>query len=410
MKRLQEALKKVNGTTTPECSSSSAAASDVDEKASGTIDLADVAHTGISPEDHQYDTVVNFQNGQLVTLSVERVVVRGLGPLVPSESSDAASEKSGSNGSTTSLGMFALPGALTHTASGLSVSSTSSVAFARVVAGDKSRVQGVSGLRSFLQDLLKQLPEETTKRKPGRQPKARATAAAATTTTTTPVKATPATPTRTSTAAATSPKTETDTNTTTTGGGRKKVAFAATDSSATESQVGNFVMARWADKKYYAGRVSAEKPGKKFAVRFEDGATRTLSKDQLVFGDKAVAQVLMSRECNVLVEANIYETGLVVGIDADACTYSVLTDSGTVTVPASDLYLDEEQAKAVQIGCGQMEGGGAEGGAEDATATTTATITTTTGRRKRNSDLLKSSPEAGPSSVAEPAAKKSRKR
>lgn len=369
MKRLQETLKQVNGTTTPESSQAECSSQAMGEEKDHFTDSA-------NPEDHRFETEVLFQNGSLQSLMVHRV----LRPMlqVTAESSDASSEKSGSNGSTTSLGPFALPGALTHTASGLSVSSTSS-AGAHPTAAEKSLVQGVSGLRYFLQDLIKKLPEE--KKKPvGRGAKARTSSASSAQPSA--AAATPATPTRTS-AAVTSPKVVES--------AKKQVAFAA--STTTESQVGNFVMARWSDKKYYAGRVSAEKNGK-FTVRFEDGAQRTLTKDQLVFGDKNVAAVLVNRECNVLVDANIYETGLVVSIDAEGCLYSVMTNSGPFTVPASDLYLDEDQAKQIQ----QLESG----------ASAEAPATTASGRRKRNSDVIKSSPEAGPSN--EPATKKSRKR
>lgn len=386
---MQDNLKEINGTTTTEISSSGeGCTSQVDNK-HPFIDLA--------TDDHQFDAVLNMQNGLLQCLYVERVV-RPIAPVpAHTESSDAASEKSASNGSATSLGPFALPGALTHTASGLSVSSTSSV----VHTGERSRLQGVTGLRNFLQELLKKLPAEAStvaeeKKKPvGRGAKGRSSTAApvaATAAAASPAPSKAATNTSTKTAAtvpATVPKSAES-------AAKKQVAFAA----GTESLIGNFVMARWSDKKYYAGRVSAEKPGNKYMVRFEDGAQRTLGRDQLVFGDKSVAASLMNHECNVLVEPNIYETGLVVAIDADACTYSVLTDSGTVTVPASDLYLDDDQAKAVQL----ADGGVAA--AEEAVAAPT----TTSGRRKRNSDLIKSSPEAGPSGVAEPAAKKSRKR
>lgn len=386
MKRLQETLKQVNGTTTTESSSSAAEGS---SQLGGKCQFADLTDA-TAPESLLFDTVVNFQNGMLQCLMVDRVIVRPLVPVTHTESSDASSEKSASNGSATSLGLFALPGALTHTASGLSVSSNSSAG----VAGEKCRVQGVSGLRAFLQDLQKKLPEEE-KKKPAGRGRGRTSQSA---TVATPVKAAPPTPTRTSAAAAptaTPPKAVEPSTATT--AAKKQVAFAATTS--TEPQVGNFVMARWSDKKYYAGRISAEKPGQKFQVRFEDGAQRTLARDQLVFGDKNVAAVLKNCECNVLVDPNIYETGLVVAIDAEACTYSVMTNSGTFTVPASDLYLDEEQAKQVQQG-GEASGSAAAG----------ATATTASGRRKRNSDLVKSSPEAGPSNVSEPAAKKSRKR
>lgn len=377
MKRLQEKLKQVNGTTTPEPSS---APSDIDDKSgTGYMSLADSINT--SPEEQLFETAVNFQNGTLQCLFVERVV-RPI-PIPVEISSDAASEKSASNGSTTSLGPFVLPNnnTLTHTASGLSVSSSSSTSARPFVlpSSEKSRVQGNSGLRTFLQDLIKKLPEEE-KKKTGRWAnKTKAGGAASSNAKPEPADKREQTPTKMASSSE---------------AGKKTVAFATA-----ETLIGNFVMARWSDKKYYAGRVAAEKPGNKYLIKFEDGATKTLTKDQIVFGNQTVVP-LMSHECNVLVEPNVYETGLVVSVDADACTYNIVTDSGTVTVLASDLYLDEDQAKLMQQATAGPE--------ESSSGSLGAPVGPS--RRKRTSDVLQASPKAGPSNLPETAAKKAKKR
>lgn len=378
LKRLQETLKLVNGTTTPEVSS--AAPSVIDDKSG--VDYMSLDDVVANPEDLCFETAVNFHNGTLQSLLVQRLAKPV--PLPAEVSSDAASEKSGSNGSTTSLGPFALPATLTHTASGLSVSSCSSTSGPRpfvLLGAQKSQVKGVSGLRTFLQDLLKKIPEEE-KKKTGRTSKSRQSNSAAPTPKTPTEKRDSATPTKATEAAAPVAK--------------KTVAFATS-----ESLVGNFVMARWTDKKYYAGRVSAEKPGNKYLINFEDGANKTLTKDQIVFGNQTVVP-LLNHECNVLVEPNVYETGLVVAVDPVACTYNVVTDSGTVTVPATDLYLDEDQAKSVQQ---------ANAVPDSSADTSLEAPSAGPSRRKRNSDVLQASPKAGPSNVAESvAAKKTKKR
>lgn len=378
MKRLQEKLKQINGTTTPDPSS---APSDAEDKSgTGYMSLADSLMT--SPEEQLFETVVNFQNGTLLCLLVERVV-RPV-PIPVEISSDAGSEKSASNGSSiTSLGPFLLPSnnMLMHTASGLSISSSSSASARPFVlpSSEKGRVQGISGLRTFLQELIKKLPEEE-KKKTGRW--ANKTKAAGVDLANTKPAADKRAQTLTK-RVTQSPEPE-----------KKTVAFATT-----KSLVGNFVMARWTDKKYYAGRVSAEKPGNKYLIKFEDGATKTLAKDQIVFGSQTVAP-LMNHECNVLVEPNVYETGLVVSVDAEACTYDIVTDSGTVTVLASDLYLDEDQAKMAQQTTAGPE--------ESSSGSLEAPVGPS--RRKRNSDVLQASPKAGPSSLPETAAKKAKKR
>lgn len=371
-KIIDERIRQLQALNAPTTTDSSAPSDAETSKVNTGYSLYSSTDCAAMPESQLYDTAVNFLNGTLQCLFVERVIK----PVtIPSDFSDAASEKSGSNGSTTSLGPFVLPGAVTHTNSGLSVSSTSSTGSRPLFLPtshapvDRNRVKGTAGLRAFLQGLLNQLPQPEQKRA-GRPAKSRTAVDA---------------------------KREGD-QSRQVQSNDTSLKQSAPVSSTPEGRVGYFVMARWTDKKYYAGRISAEKPGNKYLVRFEDGANKTLSRDQLVFGDACVVP-LLNFECNVLVEPSVYETGLVVAIDSVNCTYNVLTDSGTVTVPLSDIYLDEEQAKPVQQT--QNVSPGSAGAMEDPT--------TLTGRRKRTSDALSLSPKAGPSNV-EMASKKIKKR
>lgn len=110
------------------------------------------------------------------------------------------------------------------------------------------------------------------------------------------------------------------------------------------------VLARWADKKYYAGHVTDSKPGNKFVVLFEDGASKTLPEEFIVFGGDNDVLPLLDQSVHVLVEEDTYEPGLVTSIDTSGETikYTVVGESKTVTVTSSDIYLEEEQAKVIQ--------------------------------------------------------------
>lgn len=110
------------------------------------------------------------------------------------------------------------------------------------------------------------------------------------------------------------------------------------------------VLARWSDKKYYAGHVTDSKPGNKFVVLFEDGASKTLPEEFIVFGGDNDALPLLDQSVHVLVEEDTYEPGLVTAIDAsgDTVLYTVVSESKTVTVSSSAIYLEEDQAKVIQ--------------------------------------------------------------
>lgn len=114
------------------------------------------------------------------------------------------------------------------------------------------------------------------------------------------------------------------------------------------------VLARWADKKYYAGRLKEARPNNKFVVVFEDGATKTLGPDVIVFGLVGGQLPVLDQYVHARIDGgDTYEPGLVTHISADgpdraAIRYTVVAESQTVTVTASDIYLEEEQAKAIQ--------------------------------------------------------------
>lgn len=109
------------------------------------------------------------------------------------------------------------------------------------------------------------------------------------------------------------------------------------------------VLARWVDKKYYAGRVTDTKAGNKFVVLFEDGASKVLPQDYIVFGDDDVLP-LLDQAVHVLVEGDTYEPGLVTEIKKEDNTvlYTVTAESKIVSVTSSGIYLEEDQAKLIQ--------------------------------------------------------------
>lgn len=121
------------------------------------------------------------------------------------------------------------------------------------------------------------------------------------------------------------------------------------------------VLARWVDKMYYAGRVTQAKPGNKFVVRFEDGASKTLPKEHIVFGEEDVLP-LLDQSVHALIAKDTYEPGLVTLVnksdDGESVLYTVTTESKTVTVTSSDIYLEEDQAKMIQKSMQDIEGGG----------------------------------------------------
>lgn len=130
-----------------------------------------------------------------------------------------------------------------------------------------------------------------------------------------------------------------------------KVTEANTNNSANENiTVGDCVLARWSDKKYYAGKVGEIKANNKFSINFEDGATKVLTREQIVFGRKDVLPIL-DHQVNALIEADTYSIGLVMSFKRNSMNrilYTVVTNSDQYSVTASEIYLEEDQAKQIQ--------------------------------------------------------------
>lgn len=130
--------------------------------------------------------------------------------------------------------------------------------------------------------------------------------------------------------------------------GTPKKATVATPTSSKSAYPEKVVLARWIDRMYYAGRVIEKKPNNKFVVLFEDGANKTLTADNIVFGNKDTLP-LENEYVHAKVKDDTYEPGLVQSIKAkgDTVCYVVACETITVTVTASDIYLEEEQAKVI---------------------------------------------------------------
>lgn len=108
------------------------------------------------------------------------------------------------------------------------------------------------------------------------------------------------------------------------------------------------VLARWVDKKFYAGRVIEQKANNKYVVLFEDGAKKMLPEEHIVFGEENILP-LENESVHALVKDDTYEPGIVQSVKnkGDAVYYTVLCESTTVTVTASDIYLEDDQAKVI---------------------------------------------------------------
>lgn len=124
----------------------------------------------------------------------------------------------------------------------------------------------------------------------------------------------------------------------------KVAAAAATESDYPEKAV----LARWVDKKFYAGRVIDQKPNNKYVVLFEDGAKKTLPEEHIVFGKENILP-LLNESVHALVVGETYEPGIVQSVETkdDGVFYTVQCESTAVTVTASDIYLEEDQAKVI---------------------------------------------------------------
>uniref|UniRef100_A0A182S5K2 Tudor domain-containing protein n=1 Tax=Anopheles maculatus TaxID=74869 RepID=A0A182S5K2_9DIPT len=112
-------------------------------------------------------------------------------------------------------------------------------------------------------------------------------------------------------------------------------------------------LARWTDRKYYAGRVTNYREDNKYVVVFEDGCSKTLSRDIIVFGEDGVLPI-QHHSIHALTGGDTYEPAIVEEIkrnEANEVVYGVRTASSTLEVTATDIYLTDEQAKWIHNAC-----------------------------------------------------------
>ncbi|CAD7087071.1 unnamed protein product, partial [Hermetia illucens] len=129
---------------------------------------------------------------------------------------------------------------------------------------------------------------------------------------------------------------------------QSKSSHAAAKSQEVTVSALYYVLAKWVDKKYYAGRVTEEKAGNKFVVLFEDGASKVLPRESIVFGEGNVLP-LKDQSVYALLDDD-YELGTVKSVDEtdDKVIYTVDVDGKDIKVSASDIYLTDQQAKTIQ--------------------------------------------------------------
>ncbi|CAG9566359.1 unnamed protein product [Danaus chrysippus] len=112
------------------------------------------------------------------------------------------------------------------------------------------------------------------------------------------------------------------------------------------------VLAKWVDKRYYSGKVLEITEPNKYLIKFDDGQSKVLLDDFIIFGDMKKLP-LQGQSVYALVDEELnYEPGLVLGVeenDSGTVTYRCTTDGDTiVVVTASELYLTEDQARSLK--------------------------------------------------------------
>ncbi|CAG9790813.1 unnamed protein product [Diatraea saccharalis] len=112
------------------------------------------------------------------------------------------------------------------------------------------------------------------------------------------------------------------------------------------------VLAKWVDKRYYSGKVLEITEPNKYLIKFDDGQTKVLLDDFIIFGDMKSLPLQGQSVYTMVDEEQNYEPGLVLGMEENDCgtvTYKCTTDGDTlVMVTASELYLTEDQARSLK--------------------------------------------------------------
>ncbi|XP_049871353.1 TP53-binding protein 1-like [Pectinophora gossypiella] len=112
------------------------------------------------------------------------------------------------------------------------------------------------------------------------------------------------------------------------------------------------VLAKWVDKRYYSGRVLEITEPNKYLIKFDDGQSKVLLDDFIIFGDIKKLPLQGQSVYAMVDEEQNYEPGLVLEVeenDSGTVTYRCTTDGDTlVMVTASELYLTEDQARSIK--------------------------------------------------------------
>ncbi|XP_058446004.1 titin-like isoform X2 [Malaya genurostris] len=340
-----------------------------------TVNKLDLT-AALTSEEALYEVSVWFEGTELQFLSVERLehksppVGAAAGTAVTGSTHDLTdSSKQSSNGSVGSLGPFSLPpprpaidSAMSHSSTTESSSGTSHLKAS--LSKSKHTVRGAKALASLMveeftkikralgkdDDLSDAEPDKSTAMK---TPKGRPSSAA---------KKTTAGRKRTHSDVAEEEEPKAKQSAKQAKKGQKSVVTESPEVDETPKEdTSNYLccLARWSDRKYYAGKVTGFKGDNKYMVLFEDGASKALSKDVIVIGDKDTLPI-KGHSVHALTGGDTYEPGFVQEIkrnEDNEVVYAVLLDEGTVEVTASDLYLTEEQAKAINKACKALETG-----------------------------------------------------
>ncbi|XP_052758422.1 uncharacterized protein LOC113510779 isoform X2 [Galleria mellonella] len=112
------------------------------------------------------------------------------------------------------------------------------------------------------------------------------------------------------------------------------------------------VLAKWVDKRYYSGKVLEITEPNKYSIKFDDGHSKVLLDDFIIFGDMKRLPLRGQSVYAMVDDEQNYEPGLVLEVEENASgtvTYRCITDGESqVCVTASELYLTEDQARALK--------------------------------------------------------------
>lgn len=89
------------------------------------------------------------------------------------------------------------------------------------------------------------------------------------------------------------------------------------------------VLAKWVDKRYYSGRVIEITEPNKYLIKFDDGQSKVLLDDFIIFGDVKRLPLQGQSVYALVDEDQNYEPGLVLGVEENDCgtvTYRCTTD------------------------------------------------------------------------------------